>query len=458
MESKSFFAPNVKTSYRFPKTFVWGVAAAAPQIEGAASADGKGESIWDRFSSSPRNVLNGDTPALACDHYHRYAEDIILMRQLGVKNYRLSIAWPRIFPAGDRTLNQAGMDFYHRLLEALEQSGITPWVTMFHWDLPQALETRGGWRTRPIVDAFAHYADTIVRAFSPRVKHWITVNEIPCFTARGYGGGNKAPGTSEGNAVVNQAYHHALLCHGHGVRAVREHGGRLARVGLAENPEPPIPVTETEEDIAAARTLFDEQNCRVLGPIYRGRYSSGYLRKAGAARPKVAKGDFKLISLPTDFLGLNIYSGAFVRAGRRGRPETLPFPAEYPRAASSWLHITPQAIYWGPRFAAELYNVKSIIITENGCGYDNEPIVGGQCLDLHRRDFLRGYLKELHRAISDRVPVHGYLLWSILDNFEWQDGYTRRFGICHVDFATQKRTPKLSAHWYAEVMRKNRLL
>ena len=446
------------TSYRFPKDFAWGVAAAAPQIEGASTTDGKGESIWDRFSTRPGKIANGHTPAVACDHYHRYRSDFALMRKLGVKHYRLSIAWPRIFPQGDGAINSAGIAFYHRLFDALEKKEITPWVTMFHWDLPQTLEERGGWRTRTLVDAFATYADVIVSTFGDRVKHWITVNEIPCFTQRAYGGGNKAPGLNEGLAVVNQAYHHALLCHGHGVRAVREHGGRGARVGLAENPEPPIPVTGTARDIAAARAKFEEDNFRVLDPIYRGHYSPRYLRAAGKARPKIGRDDFKLIGLPTDFLGLNIYSGTFVRADRRGRAEKIPFPAAYPRADSPWLQLTPEAIYWAPRFAAEIYGVKSIVITENGCGYDAEAVTDGECLDLHRREFLRNYLKELHHAIADGVPVHGYMLWSFMDNFEWQDGYARRFGICHVDFATQKRTPKLSAQWYAAVMRENRIV
>ncbi len=443
--------------HRFPEDFVWGVAAAAPQIEGAAAADGKGESIWDRFALTPGKVYQGHTLAVACDHYHRYREDFALMRELGVKHYRLSVAWPRIFPDGDGALNQAGLDYYRRLLGSLEANGITPWVTLFHWDLPQCLEERGGWRTRIVVDAFARYADTVVRAL-PAVKHWITLNEISCFTEKAYGGGNKAPGLNEGAAVVNQTCHHALLCHGHGVRAVREHGAPDARVGLTDGPSVVIPVTETATDIAAAKQVFSEENIRVLDPLYRGSYAESYLRTAGAAQPQVAKDDFKLICQPTDFIGLNIYNGTFVRAGAEGRPEKLDLPANYPRADSPWLALTPQALYWGPRMVAELYGVKSIYITENGCGYDEEPVVDGQCLDLHRREYLRSYLTELRRAIHDGVPVKGYLLWSFLDNFEWQDGYRRRFGLCHVDFETQQRTPKLSAQWYASVMRENRIL
>ncbi len=448
----------MKPSLSFPRNFVWGVATAAAQIEGAAFEDGKGESVWDRFARVPGKVLNGDTLDVACDHYHLYKKDFALMRQLGIRHYRLSVAWPRVFPQGDGALNQKGLDFYSRLIDALLAEGITPWVTLFHWDLPQALEDRGGWRSRVVPEAFGAYCDAVVRALGDRVKHWISLNEVICFTALGHGQGDKAPGTSDTQAVINQTYHHALVCHGLAVRAVREHGGRGATVGLTDNSTIPVPVTETEADIAAARAWYVEKNAHLLEPMFTGSYSSAYLRRCGADRPKVQKGDFDLISLPTDFLGLNIYSGTFVRAGKRGKPEALPFPSEYPRTSSPWHQILPQSIYWGTRMAHEVYAPKRIYITENGCGYDDEPIVNGEVLDLHRRDLVRNYLKELHRAIGDGVPIKGYFLWSFMDNYEWQDGYTRRFGIVHTDFATQKRTPKLSAHWYTEVMRRNQLV
>lgn len=442
----------------FPPKFIWGVSAAAPQIEGAVARDGKGESIWDRFAQQPGRIHNGDTLEPACDHYRLFRRDFALMRRLGIQHYRLSIAWPRIFPSGGGALNRKGLDFYQRIFDSMEKNGITPWVTMFHWDLPQALEDRGGWRSRATVDAFAHYADTIVKAYGSRVKNWITLNEILCFTTLAYGGKEKAPGVEEGPRVVNQTKHHALLCHGHGVRAVREHGGRGARVGLTDNCAVAVPVTETPADIAAARAWFTEQNQSLLEPIYRGHYSARYLRLCGASRPRVAKGDFELISRPTDFLGLNIYSGAFIRRGPRGRPEALRLPRNYPRTDSTWLNLLPQALHWGPRFAHEVYGPKAIYITENGCGYDHEPVIRGEVHDLHRRDYLRNYLGELHHAITDGVPVRGYFLWSFMDNFEWQDGYARRFGIVHVDYRTQRRTPKLSAHWYASVIRENRLV
>ncbi len=448
----------MKPAYPFPKPFVWGVAMAATQIEGAATKDGKGESIWDRMGATPGKIHNHDTPAVACDHYHRYKSDFALMKKLGVKNYRLSIAWPRIYPQGRGAVNQKGVDFYHRLIDSMLEHGITPWVTMFHWDLPQALEDEGGWRVRGVTEAFSTYADTIVRAYGDRVKNWITLNEIICFTKMGYGGGDKAPNTNEGDRVVNQTYHHAVLCHGLGVRAVREYGGRGARVGLTDNSNITIPLMETPQDIAAAKQAFVQENTRILEPIYRGRYTTEYLRSAGANRPTWEKGDFDLISLPTDFLGMNIYTGFYVRAGRRNAPEIVPLTPNYPRADAPWLYLVPEAMYWGPRWVNEIYGVKSIYITENGAGYDDEPPVKGELFDIHRRNYVRTCLKELHRAVTDKVPVKGYFLWSFMDNFEWQDGYSRRFGVVYNDFTTQRRTPKLSAHWYQKVMKENRLI
>jgi beta-glucosidase len=437
---------------------MWGVAMAAPQIEGASFTDGKGPSIWDTFAREPGKIRNGDHLDIACDHYHRYRDDFALMAKLGIKNYRLSLAWPRILPQGRGSVNRAGLDYYHRVLDSLQDQGITPWVTMFHWDLPQALENEGGWRVRKTVDAFAEYADLIVKTFGDRVKNWITLNEIFCLATLGHEVGSKAPGTHESPAVINQIYHHAILCHGHGVRAVREHGQRGSRVGLAEVSVVPIPVTETPRDIAAARKTFIASQIRVLDPIYRGRYAANYLREAGRAAPKFQRNDFDLISLPTDFLGLNIYTGSFVRAGKHGRPETLLLPKGYPSSDCAWLKFTPQALHWGPRLAAEIYKVKNIYITENGVGYNDQPPVDGELHDLHRRDYLRNYLCELQRAIALGVPVKGYFLWSFLDNFEWEDGYERRFGIVHTDFTTQRRTPKLSAQWYSRVIAENRIV
>ena len=441
---------------RFPRNFVWGVATAAPQIEGAAFEDGKGPSVWDTFSRVPGKVLNGDNLDVACDHYHRYKEDAALMAKLGLKNYRLSLAWPRIFPNGRGAVNQKGVDFYNRLIDSLLAKGITPWVTMFHWDLPQALEDEGGWRNRNVADAFAAYADVIVKAFGDRVKNWITLNEIFCFTTLGYGIGSKAPGLKESPAVVNQTYHHALLCHGHGVRAVREHGRRGSRVGLTDNPIVTVPVNETEEDIQAAREAFIDENIRVLDPLFNGRYHPKYL-KSGLA-PKHDKADFKLISQPTDFLGMNLYTGKFVRAGKRGKYEMVPFPKSFPTTNCGWLYLLPQNMYWAPKHICDIYGKRPLYVTENGAGYDEDPPKDGEVLDLHRREYVRNCLRELHRAESEGCPIKGYFLWSLMDNYEWEDGYTRRFGIVYNDFATQKRTPKLSAKWYSEVVKRNVLV
>jgi len=447
------------TSSCFPENFVWGAATAAPQVEGAAFSDGKGESIWDRFSRVPGKVLNADTLDTACDHYNRFEDDFALMRSLGIRNYRLSLSWPRIYPKGDGALNQAGIDFYHRLFDSLAKNGITPWVTLFHWDLPQALEDRGGWTSRITVDAFSTYADTVVKAFGPKVKNWITLNEIRCFTVLGYAaGGRKAPGRVEPESVVNQTYHHALVCHGLAVRAVRMHGGAGARVGLTDNCDTCIPVTETPDDIAAANAWYVERNLHILDPIYRGSYSPDYLKRVGKDAPRVEAGDLALISAPTDYLGLNIYTGYFVRAKKGAAYEELPLPKNYPCADSPWLFLMPQVIYWGLRFAHENYGPKEIYVTENGCGYNVEPVENGEVNDLHRREFLREYLRELHRAINDGVPAKGYFVWSFMDNYEWEDGYTRRFGIVHVDFETQKRTPKMSSRYFADVIRLNRVL
>jgi beta-glucosidase len=443
----------------FPADFVWGFAAAAPQIEGAAFTDGKGVSVWDTFARIPGKVHNRDTLDVACDHYHRYPEDLALMASLGAKHYRLSIAWPRIFPNGDGSVNQAGIDFYNKLIDKALASGLTPWVTMFHWDLPQSLEDRfGGWRGRETALAFATYAETIVKALGDRVKHWITLNEVICFTTNAYGEGSKAPGLMLPEKIVNQTYHHAMLAHGYGVRAVREFGGAGARVGITDCAQNFIPLTETPENIAAAHAAFVAANARVLEPMYKGRYHPDFLAEVGSDAPEVQTGDMEIISLPTDFLGLNIYRGVFVRAGADGKPEILDFPPSFPRADATWLTHTPQAMYWCTRSAAEVYGVESIYITENGAGYNDEPPVNGDVLDLHRRDYLRNYLRELQRAIDDGVPVHGYFLWSFMDNFEWGDGYARRFGVVYTNYETQERTPKASAKWYSQVIKANQIV
>lgn len=446
----------------FPPNFTWGVATAAAQIEGAWDEDGKGPSGWDDYARQPGRVHGGDTLDVACDHYHRYESDFALMASLGIRHYRLSLAWPRILPDGDDRVNQAGVDFYHRLFDAMARHGITPWVTMYHWDTPLPLEKAGGWRHRGIVDAFARYADVIVKAYADKVKNWITLNEIPCFTILSFSDKlDKAPGIRETPQVVNQTLHHAITAHGHGVRAVREHGGPGARVGLTDNTNIYIPVEETDADIAAARRATVRGNERILGAITGGGYSDECLATLGTDRAVVTPGDFDLISLPTDFLGQNVYTGWFTRASSTAADgyEVLPFPRGYPATTlTGWLKTLPQSIYWGTRFAAELYGARSIYITENGYGAEETPDANGEVFDLHRRDYLRQYLLELRRAVGDGVPVDGYFAWSFMDNFEWADGYSIRFGLCYTDYETQTRTPKLSAKWFSRVIAENRVV
>lgn len=447
-------------SYGFPADFTWGVAAAAPQIEGAAREDGKGESIWDRYATRPGAIKNGDTPAVACDHYHRYEDDAKLLHELGIRHYRLSIGWPRVVPRGNGEINERGLAFYDRVIDALLARGVTPWVTLFHWDLPQPLEDGGGWLVRSTVEAYARYAETVVRRVGDRVKHWFTVNEIPCFIGKGYGDGYFAPGRHVDAKALNQGYHHALLAHGHGVAAVRAFGGGGSQVGLVHNhlPAPQIPLTETSADIAAARAEYTRTNEQLMGPLFHGAYPARFLERAGHDAPTVEPGDLELIAQRTDYLGINPYAGDFVRADPNGKPESLPFPRQFPTGDLPWLKITPQCLYWSIRHASEVFGVRTFHITENGAAFADEVTAGGEILDLDRREYLRHHLLSLHRAVAEGYDVRGYFLWSFMDNFEWAEGYEKRFGIVHVDYATQRRTPKLSASWYTNVIRENRVL
>ena len=445
--------------YQFPDGFVWGVATAAAQIEGAARSAGKGESIWDRFATMPGKIKHGDKPEIACDHYHRYEADFDLLNELGITHYRLSIAWPRVFPAGDGPINTRGLDDYSRMIDALLSRGITPWVTLFHWDLPQPLEDRGGWlardggRIRALCrgcrEAAGRSRAELVHRERDSLLHrqrlWQRV-----FCARQTRERARAePGVSSCSAGSRSR---------RGGRAVSWHG--RARVGLVHNhlPAPPIPVTETDADITAAREEYERTNGQLMGPVFKGEYPEAFLRQAGADAPGVEPGDMECIALPTDFLGLNIYAGNFVRAGAGGKPEVLPFPRGYPEGALWWLKITPQSLYWAVRYAAEVFGVKTFYMTESGATFDDDVTPQGEVLDLHRREYLRNYLVELHRAVSEGHDVRGFFVWSLLDNFEWAEGYEKRFGIVHVNFDTQERTPKLSSRWYSEVIRNNRIV
>lgn len=441
----------------FPDGFLWGVAAASAQIEGAAFEDGKGESIWDRFSRKPDAVLNGDTLDNACDHYHRYQSDADLMAQLGWKHYRLSLAWPRIVPDGIGAVNERGLAFYDRLIDAFLSRGITPHVTLFHWDLPQKLEDEGGWLNRATVDAFAIYCDLATQRLGDRVKSWFTLNEMPCFIGLGYETGIHAPGRKESRKAVNQAYHHALLAHGVAVSSVKSNvqGGQ---VGLVHNAPSFIPFTETPADMAAASALFRAKNEQLLGPVFEGKYPDSWLETQGSDAPEVQDGDLGIIAQPGDFLGLNLYASTFVRAGKDGQPEALSFPRGFPKGDLPWINISPQTLYHAVRDATEQFGAGAIYITENGSAFDDQMTAQGEIIDLDRREYVRNYLLSLHRATKEGFDVRGYFAWSLMDNFEWAEGYEKRFGLIHVDYETQKRTPKLSAQWYSEVCRENRLV
>jgi beta-glucosidase len=440
----------------FPADFRWGCATAAYQIEGAVREDGRGQTNWDVFSHTPGKVANNDTGDVACDSYHRYAEDIALLKALGVNSYRMSIAWSRIFPDGRGKVNQRGLDYYNKIIDALIAAGIRPYVTMFHWDLPQALP--GGWQNRDTAYAFADYAGFMASKLSDRVQDFMTVNELACFTDLGHQRGIHAPGLKLAAAAVNQVRHHGVLAHGLGVQAIRAHAKQGTRVGLADNTSFHIPVIETAEHIAAAKKATREKNAMFLTAIMEGHYLDSYLAEQGAAAPKVQPGDMAAIGSPLDFVALNIYAPEWVRAdaGPKGYA-VIPHIASSPRMASPWLVVGPEVAYWGVRMVSELWRPKSLFISENGASAD-DPVADGRIDDVDRIMYLRNYIGQFHRAVAEGYPLKGYFLWSLMDNFEWADGYGKRFGIHYVDFATQKRTPKLSAAWYKEVIRQNRLV
>jgi beta-glucosidase len=446
------------TPRRFPQGFLWGSATASYQVEGAVNEDGRGPSIWDTFSHTAGKTNNGDTGDIADDHYHRYKEDVQLMKALGLKTYRFSIAWPRVFPQGTGTPNPKGLDFYNRLVDELLAANIQPFCTLFHWDLPQALEDKGGWQSRDTSEAFANYAGYVSQHLSDRIKHFMTLNEMRSFVDIGYRDGRHAPGLKLPPAGVNQVRHHAVLAHGLAVQAIRAHAKPGTKVGIAENITSCVPVIETPEHIAAATRAMREQNAGYMTVILEGKYTDAYLTHAGAAAPKFTPADLKAISSPLDFVGINVYTAAYVRADSSPTGYAMvPAPASYPHMMSSWLHVGPEALYWGPKLMAEVWKVKEIYITENGASSTDKPTPEGAIYDTDRVMYLRNYLTQLHRAVSEGVPVRGYFLWSLLDNYEWADGYDYRFGIHYVDFATQKRTPKLSAHFYRDIIARNGL-
>lgn len=456
------------SSYQFPDGFIWGVATAAYQIEGAATSGGRQPSVWDTFSATPGRVLNGDTGAIACDHYHRYETDVKLIAELGVKHYRFSIAWSRIIPDGRGAVNEEGVDFYKRLVDCLHDHGITPHATLFHWDSPQALEELyGSWQSREMASDYADYVTAVVSQLGDRITHWMTINEIPCFTHMGYGVEQEpphAPGKRVGSKKeVWQTSHHALLAHGLGCLAIRAASPQPCSVVLVDNIAVTVPINESPAHVAAAKMAFHTcgQNGGIIFPALTGAYSPALLEQLGDNAPNIQNGDLETIHQPLDALGLNIYTGTYVRAAdNESGYEFLSLPKGYPRMHMPWLHILPECIYWGIRHISETVGRQDlpVFITENGCAALDEVNANGEVIDTDRIMYLRQHLKAAHRAVYEGYPLKGYFLWSLMDNFEWAWGYDRRFGIIYVDYSTQRRIPKASFHWYAECNLNNRVV
>jgi beta-glucosidase len=452
-------APTARSGVSgFPRGFVWGTATSAYQIEGAVNEDGRGPSIWDGFTHMQGTIEDRSNGDVADDHYHRYKDDVRLIKALGTKAYRFSIAWPRIFPEGSGTPNSKGLDFYNRLIDELLANGIEPFATLYHWDLPQTLQDRfGGWQSRDTARAFADYAGYVAERLSDRVKHFFTINECSRLVYLGHGLGIDAPGLKLSQGEQNQVRHHVALGHGLAVQAIRARARHPVKLGPAENLVVCIPAIDTAEHVRAAETATRELNAGYLTVMLEGRYTDGYLAEAGKDAPKFTAEDLRIIASPIDFLGLNIYKpDHYVIAADNPRGFALaPFPASFPHMDPSWLMVGPEAMYWAPRHAARLWDVRSIYVTENGTSGTDAPDVDGNIYDVDRIMYLRNYLFHLQRATSENVPVAGYFHWSLLDNFEWADGYKKRFGLYRVDFDTQRRTPKLSAAFYRETITRN---
>ncbi len=448
--------PSATSDRPFPKGFLWGSATASYQVEGAVHADGRGPTIWDTFSHTPGKVANGDTGDVADDFYHRYPEDIAMMKEMGLKSFRFSVAWSRVFPTGTGTPNPKGLDFYNRLVDALLAAGIAPYCTLYHWDLPQTLGDQGGWQNRQTAVDFADYAGYVAKHLSDRVQHFMTLNEMQSFVDLGYGNGMHAPGLKLKGKDFAQVAHHAVLAHGLGVQAIRANAKPGTQVGLADNAVACTPVFDAPEHVKAARIALREENARFLTAVMEGRYTDQYLQRMGADAPTHTDAEMRAIGSPLDFIGLNIYPASYVRADDSPKGYAMVSePVTAPRMASPWLYVGPEALYWVPRLATENWKPKAIYITENGASSDDHLTPSGQILDTDRTMFLRNYLGHLQRACAEGVPVKGYFCWSLLDNYEWADGYGKRFGIVYVDFKTQQRTPKLSAHFYKATIAKN---
>lgn len=443
---------------RFPDGFLWGAATAAYQIEGAVRAGGRGESIWDRFCHTPGKVKNNDTGDVACDHYGRWEDDLDLMRELGLMSYRFSIAWPRVMPAGAGAVNQAGLDFYRRLTEGLLRRGIRPMATLYHWDLPQALQDQGGWASRDTAARFAEYAGVVFRALGDLVPLWVTHNEPWVVAFLGHALGIHAPGLNDW-ALALKVAHHVLLSHGMAMEAFRALRRGNSQAGITLNLYSVYPASDRPEDLAAARRMDGFQNRWFLDPIFRGAYPAemqAYYEQRWGPLDWVRPGDLRLIRAPIDFLGVNYYSAARV-AGNPGSAflELDHLPPVGPVTEMGW-EIVPEGLYDLLLRLKRDYGDLPLYITENGAAFPDQ-VEQGAVHDPRRVEYLHAHLAAAHRAIAAGVSLKGYYAWSLMDNFEWAEGYARRFGLVHVDFATQQRTPKRSALWYREVIRQNGL-
>jgi beta-glucosidase len=433
-----------------PEDFRLGAATAAYQIEGAVSEDGRGESIWDRFARTPGKVANGDDGATACEHYHRWRDDLDLMRELGIESYRFSIAWPRVVPDGLGSPNAAGLDFYRRLAEGLLARGIEPLATLYHWDLPQPLQDRGGWARRETVERFIDYALAVHDRLGDLIGRWVTINEPWVVAFAGHAHGTKAPGLRDWPTAVRVS-HHVNLAHGQAVQALRDRGP-AAEVGASLNLAPIYPASGSDADHEAVRRVDGHLNRWFLDAVLRGAYPADmlelYERELGPL-DFIRDGDLAAISVPIDFLGVNYYSPQRVLAGPGNGPLAAnPAPPVPPVTAMGW-EVSPAGLGEVLARLRADYGNPPVYITENGACYDDPPVENGSVPDPQRLDYLRRHLEAVRHAIDRGANVRRYYVWSLLDNFEWEDGYGKRFGIVHVDYATQQRTPKASARWYS---------
>ncbi len=435
----------------FPADFTWGAATSAYQIEGAWNEDGKGPSIWDTFAHTPGRVANGDTGDLACDHYHRWPEDLDLMAALGLNAYRFSVAWPRVLPSGRGKSNPAGLAFYDRLVDGLLARGVTPWITLSHWDLPQRLQDVGGWARRETAHAFEKYAELLARTFGDRVQHWITHNE-PWVTALvGYRYGVFAPGIRDERASLD-AVHHLLLSHGLAARALRAYN-REAQVGVSLSLSPVHPHTGSDQDRAAAARFDAYYNRIFLDPLFRGAYPEGLFEALGSARPDVRPGDLDLARAPLDFLGVNYYYRKVVEAAPDGELRAREVRPPGARYSVMDMEIYPDGLRELLLRLHRDYAPRQLVVTENGLACHEEPGPNGRLADPERAEFVAAHLRAVQAAREAGAPVGGYFYWSLMDNFEWTSGYTPRFGLVHVNRDSLARAPKGSAHWYAELIR-----